>query len=431
MTLQIPSIASSAPTLTAVQRRLLLICTAMGVGGGAEEQVMRLAMAFQSRGWKTMIVSLLPPSTIMPAEFTSQGIELVDLGMRKALPDPRGLLRLAKVVRDFRPDVVHSHMVHANLIARAVRAIAPVPVLVCTHHNLTMAGVRNDHSAVFEFAHRITDGFAERTTAICHAAVDYCIEHRVAPASKMMVVPNGIDCERFAHNPEARKRLREQLGINDDFVWLAVGRLVLQKAYPTMLRAFAKLAPVGQTLLICGQGILREELIALAAELGIAERVRFLGLRRDIPDVMSAADAFVLSSDMEGLPLVLLQASAAALPIVATNVSGNPEVVNEGVNGYLTPPGAPDLFAQAMARMVALPAADRAAMGKAGLERVRKNFEVEPVVDQWEQLFEQLLRSGGGRRRRRASVIGSSNPDASSVAIPDVPRGCLTGEKCK
>jgi glycosyltransferase involved in cell wall biosynthesis len=283
MTLQIPSIASSAPTLTAVQRRLLLICTAMGVGGGAEEQVMRLAMAFQSRGWKTMIVSLLPPSTIMPAEFTSQGIELVDLGMRKALPDPRGLLRLAKVVRDFRPDVVHSHMVHANLIARAVRAIAPVPVLVCTHHNLTMAGVRNDHSAVFEFAHRITDGFAERTTAICHAAVDYCIEHRVAPASKMMVVPNGIDCERFAHNPEARKRLREQLGINDDFVWLAVGRLVLQKAYPTMLRAFAKLAPVGQTLLICGQGILREELIALAAELGIAERVRFLGLRRVCP----------------------------------------------------------------------------------------------------------------------------------------------------
>ena len=138
-----------------------------------------------------------------------------------------------------------------------------------------------------------------------------------------------------------------------------------------MLRAFAKLNPVRQKLLICGGGTLRDQLGSLAAELGIADRVQFLGLRRDIPDVMSAADAFALSSDMEGLPLVLLQACAAGLPIVATNVSGNPEVVIEGANGYLTPPGLPEVFAQAMTRMVALLPTERAALGVAGLSASR------------------------------------------------------------
>jgi len=422
MTLQVSKVAASAPRAPTAQRRLLLLCTAMGVGGGAEEQVIRLAYVFQSRGWKTLIVSMLPPGT-MPADFSSHGIELLHLGMRRGIPDPRGLLRLAKVIRNFRPDVVHSHMVHANLIARAARAIAPFPVLVCTHHNLTMAGEEHDHSALFEFAHRVSDGFAERTTTICRAAADYCIARRAVPASKLMVVPNGIDCEGFTFNPEARRRLREQLGVDRDFVWLAVGRLELQKAYPTMLRAFAQLRSEGQTLLICGRGSLRDQLAALAVELGIGERVRFLGLRDDIPELMSAADAFALSSDMEGLPLVLLQASAAKLPIVATNVSGNPEVVIEDVNGYLTPPGAPDVFAQAMARMAALSRADRAALGQAGLERVRAMFELEPVVDRWEELFDELLEASGGRRRRLAVslVLGIGHEKLTSSARDTVP----------
>ncbi len=403
-----PAASPAPPRAGGAQRRLLLICTAMGMGGGAEEQVMALGSAFQDRGWKTMLVSLIPPAA-MPPDFSNRGIDLLHLGMRRAIPDPRGLFRLAKIIREFRPDVVHSHMVHANLIARAVRVIAPFPVLVCTHHNLTMAGVERDNSAIFEFAHRVTDGFADRTTTLCQAAADYCVQRRVVPAAKMVVVPNCIDCRRFAHNPEARRRLRKQLGVENDFVWLAAGRLEVQKAYPRMLRAFAQLDRPRQRLLICGRGSLRDQLAALAAELKIADRVQLLGLRGDIPDLLSAADAFVLSSDMEGLPLVLLQASAAGLPIVATNVAGNPDIVIEGVNGFLTPPAGPEIFAQAMSRMAALSASDRAAMGAAGLERVRARFEVEPVLDQWEALFDQLLRASGGRPRRRAAAVLQAN----------------------
>jgi glycosyltransferase involved in cell wall biosynthesis len=375
--------------------RLLLLSTNMGLGGGAEDQVIRLAYGFQSRGWTTRIVSLLPPSP-MPADFEGRGIPLDDLGMRRGVPDPRGLLRLARLIRSFRPDVIHSHMVHANLLARAVRLVQPFPVLICTLHNLTMAGVERDWTTFFEVAHRATDRLSDCTTALCRVASDYYIRRRAVPASKLTIMPNGIDSERFRPDPAARCRMRRELDVEDQFVWLAVGRLELAKAHPTMLRAFALRGEGPRTLLICGKGTLHDELRAEADALGIGHRVRFLGLRSDIPALMSAADAFALSSDLEGLPLVLLQASAARLPIVATDVGGNAEVVVDGVNGYVVPAGNPEDFARKMAMVEAMPASDRLALGRAGQTRVKDLYEAERVVDRWEGLYAELLRRVDG-----------------------------------
>jgi glycosyltransferase involved in cell wall biosynthesis len=404
--------------------RVLLLSTNMGMGGGAEEQVIRLAYAFHARGWATLLVSMLPPSP-MPAEFASSGVRLVQLGMRRGIPDPRGIVRLARLIGEFRPDVVHSHMTHANLLARAARVIRPFPVLVCTLHALDMAGVERDRGAVFELAHRLTDGLADRTTAICRAAANYYVRRRAVPSAKMVVVPNGIDSAEFAPDAAARMRVRQTLGVEDRFVWLAAGRLESAKAYPTLLRAMARMPEGPGVLLICGRGSRRDELMALVAELGITNLVRFMGLRQDIPDMMRAADGFVLSSDSEGLPLVLLQASAAALPIVATNVGGNGEAVADGQSGYLVPPGDPEALAAGMCRVADLDAADRARLGEAGLRRVREMFEAERIVDQWEQLYGELLRraqSGGGAqpgegakgewprpRRTAAGVAAASN----------------------
>jgi glycosyltransferase involved in cell wall biosynthesis len=379
-------------------RRLLLLSTDMGMGGGAEEQVIDLAYGFQARGWKVMIVSMLPPSP-MPPDFAGRGIPLEHLGMRRGMPGVKGMTRLSRLIREFRPDVVHSHMTHANLLARIVRLIEPFPVLVGTLHNLTMAGVERDHTKVFEAAHRLTDGLSERTTAICHAAAEYYVRQRAVPASKMLVVHNGIDINRFQSTPGIREQMRQELGVASDFVWLAVGRLEAQKAYPTLLRAFALLGQELGTLLICGQGSLRAELETLADELGIANRVRFLGLRGDIPNVMSAADGFVMSSDMEGLPLVLLQAAAAGLPIVATDVGGNSEVVVDGENGYLVPPGQPELLAKAMIRLAA---ANRATMGRVGLARARELFGADRILARWERLYGELLEGAGGVAARFA-----------------------------
>lgn len=385
--------------------RLLLLSTAMGMGGGAEEQVIRLSYGFQERGWSTRIISLLPP-TPMPPDFESRGIPLSHLGMRKAIPDPRGIWRLAREIRAFRPDVVHTHMVHANLLARAVRLIQPFPLLVCTHHNQTMAGVKRDWSPLFEVAHRWTDVVADLSTAISQSATDYYVRKRAVPASKMLFLPNGIEIARYRPDPEARNRVRQELGLRDQFVWLAVGRLEAQKAYPTVLKALAEMGDRPRILLVCGKGSLREDLEAMATGLGLGDRARFLGLRSDIPGVMSAADGFALSSDLEGLPLVLLQASAAALPIVATDVGGNSEVVRNGESGFIVPPGDPSAFAGALARVEALSTDDRLGMGRCGQARVDNLYDEERVLDRWEQLFTTLLRQERRPRRLSRTVSG-------------------------
>lgn len=373
-------------------RRVLMLCTAMGAGGGAEEQVIQLAYGMKARGIDVRIVSMLPPSP-MPAGFEERDIPLLHLGMRKSIPDPRAIRRYNQIIREFQPDVVHTHLVHANLLARIARITQRVPAVICTLHSLTMTGVKRDWSPIFEILHRVTDRWCDRMTAICHSAAEYAVRRRAVPAGKMMVVHNGIDTTQFTPNPALRESMRRELGLGSKFVWLAVGRLVIQKAYPVLLKAMS-LLPENAELLICGQGALRAELEAAAAKIGVASRVRFLGMRKDVPALMKAADAMVLSSDIEGLPLVLLQAAASGLPMISTDVGGNSEVVIDGENGWLVPPQSPERLSAAMNRLMSVPSEERNAMGQRGRDRVCKLFETERVVDRWLALYSEILRSG-------------------------------------
>jgi glycosyltransferase involved in cell wall biosynthesis len=386
--------APLSPLRTPVRpRRVLMLSTAMGAGGGAEEQVIQLAYGMKARGIDVRIVSMLAPSA-MPAGFEKSGVGLAHLGMRKSIPDPRAIGRYNQIIREFEPDVVHTHLVHANLLGRIARMTQDVPALICTLHSLTMTGVKRDWSPIFELAHRLTDRWCDCTTAICHAAADYAVRRRAVPAEKMRVIQNGIDTSQFSPDPATREAARRELGVESKFVWLAVGRLEIQKAYPVLLQAMSLLPGSDAVLLICGQGSLRSELEQCAAGLRLGERVRFLGLRGDIPKLMNAADAMTLSSDIEGLPLVLLQAGASGLPMIATDVGGNGEAVIDNDNGWLVPPQSPQRLAEAMARLMALSPQERAKMGERGRERVCKLFDTQRVVDRWLALYTQVLRSG-------------------------------------
>ena len=177
-------------------------------------------------------------------------------------------------------------------------------------------------------------------------------------------------------------------------VWLAVGRFELPKNYALMIRAFSfalQHSRRDMVLLICGAGSMQPQVEAQVRELGLESHVRFLGIRHDIPQVMNAADAYVLSSDTEGLPMVLLQASASALPIVATNVGGNAEVVQHNRTGFLVPRGDTMALADAIERTSGLNAFDRARLGGAGRQFTHENFGIGHIVDQWEELYQQLL----------------------------------------
>jgi glycosyltransferase involved in cell wall biosynthesis len=212
------------------------------------------------------------------------------------------------------------------------------------------------------------------------------------------VVPNGVDTAQFRNVDAGRREsIRRSLGIDDEFVWLAVGRFDVAKDYANMLRGFAKVReqqPQG-ILLLAGRGSLQGETEALARGLALGSGVRFLGIRQDVPELMSAADGYVMSSAWEGMPIVLLEAAAAGLPIVATRVGGNVEVVREEESAFLVPPRDSDALGLAMLRLMGLSGAQRRSMGERGREHVRTHYGLSRVVDRWEEIYRRVLERKG------------------------------------
>jgi len=370
-------------------RRLIFLVTGLAYGG-AETQVVQLAKGLKSRGWDVKVVSVTCPRAYVE-ELQRQGIPVASLGITAKVPDPRPLVRLYRLVRCWRPQIVHAHMVHANLLARIVRPLAPIPVLICTAHNIDEGG------RLREILYRLTDPLCDLTTQVSRAGLDRYVRIGAVPARKIRFIPNGIDTARFRPDAETRHVLRQELGVADTFLWLAVGRFDPQKDYPNLLRALAQVARESPeaVLLIAGDGPLRPAMEDLARKMGLGERLRFLGIRRDVPALMNAADAYVMSSAWEGMPMVLLEASATGLPIVATDVGGNREVVLHNKTGFLVPPKDSHALAQAMLRLMDMPEEERQAMGKAAREHIEANFSLDQVVARWEALYRELLAKKG------------------------------------
>jgi glycosyltransferase involved in cell wall biosynthesis len=372
--------------------RICFLSTSMGMGG-ADSQLLSAARVMVTRGHDVIIVSLTPLGP-MGEQARRLGIRTESLDMPRGIPDPRGLLRLARLVRSWRPDVVHSHMVHANLLARALRLVAPVPALVSTIHNIYEGG------RLRMAAYRLTNVMVDHMTIVSQAAADRFIRERIVPGKLLTVVPNGVDTEAIRNVPEGtRDSLRRTLGVEERFVWLAVGRFEIAKDYPNMLRAFARLRErqPRAVLLLVGRGSLQGETEALARELGLGDAVRFLGVRDDVPMVMSAADGYVMSSAWEGMPMVLLEAAAAGLPIVATTVGGNHEVVLEDESGFLVPPRDDEALASAMARLGGVPDARRLEMGRRGHQHIRAHYGLDRVAERWEEIYREALARKGIR----------------------------------
>lgn len=365
--------------------KVLLLTTNMAPGG-AETQVAQLAAGLHRRQWNVSVVSLLPV-TAFEEGLTAAGVRVDSLRMRPGSPNLFALIRLVHLLRGERPQILHGHMFHANLLARAIRLICPVPVVLSTAHTLIESGSQSDDPRRREWLYHITDALADATVSVCRSTAERYAAQKVVRPAKLHVIPNSVDTRRFRPDEQKRDQMRRELGIGDEFVWLAVGRLMWKKDHGTLLRAFAENVP--GLLLIAGAGPDEAKLRALSGELGV--NVRFLGHREDVADLMRAADAFVLSSVVEGMPTVLLEALSSGLPCVATEVGGVGEIVRLERDGYLVPPGDPGALGAAMARLAAQPAEVRRDMGRGARERVIGEFDREVVVGQWEQLYRGLL----------------------------------------
>lgn len=375
--------------------RILMVVTTLGFGG-AEFQVVRLATGLRARGREVCVVRLLTlaqdarPNSLVH-QLEREGIAVHSLEMKAGVPDFRAVFRLRFLIRNFQPDVVHCHMYHANILGRITRLFCRMPALICTAHSTREAPTKGGPTWPKELLYRATDAFADRTTIICQAGFDRYVRVGAVPRKKLRMIPNGIDTAVFTRSEEQRQRTRQALGIGAEFVWLAVGRLVKPKDYPTLFRALELLGRDGLIVLIAGAGPLEQELRDECGQRGLNGQVRFLGARDDVLHLYSAADAYVMSSELEGLPMVLLEAASMGLPAVVTNVGGNADIVVDNASGYVVPPKNPARLASALRQLMEAAPERRKAMADAARQHCCRHYRISVVMDEWLALYAECL----------------------------------------
>jgi len=351
--------------------------------GGAERQVLLLAKELRRRGWQVTVIALSGTGSASAEELKTAGVGYLSLEMRKAWIDPRGWFRYLAWVSVNRPEIVHAHLPHATWFARFARLLAPIRIHVDTIHT------SNTGSKARRLGYRLTHWLTNQVTGVSASVASATIAARMAPEEDLTILFNGVEMPQSDTLPRS-------VGFNASperpFRWISVGRLAPVKDYPTLLRAFATLN-CEPTLQIVGNGLEEHVLRSLASELRIENRVHFAGFQCNVQPFLAAADAFVLSSLWEGLPIGVLEAAAASLPVVATDGNGTREAMRPNKAGYLVPVGDVDALSQAMASIMAMPIDQRLNMGECGRRFVEKHFSLPVIADQWQSLYTQLLQN--------------------------------------
>jgi len=353
--------------------------------GGLERVVINLVLAQHAAGHECRVICLHESGTLAH-ELIDHGVP-VDACNKRDGTDISALIHARGLMRRNGVDVVHSHNIIAHDYAVLAAAGLKPRRILNTRHGMGGPPVANAREWLYRRCMRRTD----HVVAVCEAARHNLIERGKLPADKLVAVPNGIHVDRFTPASEAaRRHLADMIGVGESTRIIgSVGRLNWAKDIPTLIRAFALLREKrpDSVLVLIGDGSLREELVAFAQAQGVSEHVRFLGDRSDVRELLQGLDVLAMSSVSEGYSIALLEACAAALPIVATAVGGNAEIVHDGVNGHVVPSNEPGMLAEGLLDILADPERARA-MGRAGREWVLQHGTFDGMVRRYEALYE-------------------------------------------
>ena len=347
--------------------------------GGLENGVVNVVNGLDPARFRSS-VCCLQRSGPFAERIHGDGVAVQSMGLGRG-NDWRLPLRLASLFRASRPDIVHTRNAEAFFYAGVAARLAAVPILIHSEHGRTF----NDRPLRFR-AQRLLSRWTDGIFAVSEQLRQDLIRHVGLPSARVDVLHNGVDLKRFETFEGAPARAALALP-EQAFVVGSVGRLVAVKNYSMLIRAFAMLQRADARLVLAGEGPERGALEQLAAELGVAPRVHFLGHRDDVALVLAALDLFALPSRSEGMSNTLLEAMAAGRPVVATRIGGNPEIVRDGLDGELLPSDDAPAFADALGRF-ALQPARCVEMGANARERVRSRFSIEAMVDRYECYYQ-------------------------------------------
>lgn len=382
------------------RRKVIRVIARLNVGGPAIHVIL-LTQGLDPERYESILVSgveapeegnmldLAEEKGVKPRIYPLLGRELNLFG------DLKTLWQLYRLFRREKPDVVHTHTAKAGSVGRLAAWLASVPVIVHTFHGHVLHGYFGP--AKTRFFRSIERWLARITTHII-AVSETCrqdlLTYRISTPEHIQTIHLGLELEPFRH-PDAgsRERLRKEWGVpHDAFAVGIIARMVPIKRHEDLFRAIpAVLRSHPDTwFLIVGDGELRPELETLADELAIRHRVVFCGFRDDRANVYAALDLVTLTSANEGLPVAVIESLSAGKPVVATRVGGVPELIEEGVSGYMAEPGNPDSIAKALLKAVQAPEATRA-MGQHAQEKTIRAFSISRLIEDINRLYDSFL----------------------------------------
>lgn len=364
--------------------------------GGAERHVAHLLEGLDRARFRPILFLTRKKGAFLP-RIESLGIPVRESGVLSVFTWAgfRGIVRLAATLRRENVRIVHSYLYGANLIGAGLCFLEPT-----LFHLVAIRRNQLPHTMVFRPLFRWLEGPRTRFVSVSRAADAVLGSWGISPRWRYQV-PNGVEIPPLLPEPR-RREIRAGLGLPPEAVLVSmVANFDPDKGHRDLLRAFALLGsegPAGKDdpwLCLIGDGELLEECRELARALRIENRVLFLGRRGDVQDLLQASDLFVLNSRTEGMSNALLEAIAAGLPAVATDVGGNPEVIEDGHNGLLVPAGDPAAQAGAIRLLLANPEL-RASLGTASRARAIGLFSLEAMIRRIEAIYDEMVRDGAG-----------------------------------
>ena len=352
--------------------KILYVITGLTLGG-AEKVVCTLADEMVKRGHEVKIAFLKGRVEVFPQ---NKEIELINLELNSTLSFLRASCKYKKLVKDFMPDVIHTHMIHANIFARLNHLFYKRIKLICSAHN------SNEGGNFRMLAYKLTNFLSNINTNVSQEATQSLIKKGAFTQKNIITVYNGIDLKRFNSSEDKKK-------INDKLMCLSIGRLNVQKDYFNLIEAISLLdnSILNKVqFLIAGEGELKSEIENRIHILNLGDNVKLLGRRSDVPQLLNKADFFILSSKHEGLPTVLIEAMACKCFVIATDCGGSAEIMQH--TGILVPKQDHHALADALNRAFNLDQQCIIQNNIAARKIVESKFSMENSVNQWLGLYE-------------------------------------------
>jgi glycosyltransferase involved in cell wall biosynthesis len=365
--------------------------------GGAQRVMLSQARWFHEKGYAVQAVFLYDKQGLLKQWQSSNPFPVLSLEARRLDSNPvsntirlvRAILKLFRLLRNG-PDAIVTFTPHSNLIGLPAAWFAGVPVRIGTVHG-QISGV----SKLLAWLHgRLVDSRIPKITVCVSTQVKHAVvKNEQANPERLIVIENGIELELFECGDVDRQQIRRELKVpGNRILIISVGRLASEKGHSYLIDAFSQktLNHPNVLLAIVGDGPLRGQLERQAKELGVLDRLVFLGLRDDVIDLLKSSDIYVQPSLSEGLSLALLEALAADLPIIATNIPGFVSILDDGRTALLVPPANADKLATALERLV-VDGDLRIRIAKSGHELVKKRYSVEAMCQAYEHLIRESL----------------------------------------